>query len=148
MSVGRLDMNWHERVFTTAHIAVPQAISSECADYDDIAGDYLPLVVERSPQGCRWELAIPVRCELNQIVLLVKPNLQWNGFCFQVFFEGLVAGPRWHQECASHIEASLLLSLNAEQTDRPVAGCIWPAGITVTLLPVTLPGRGHSIFPM
>lgn len=141
-----IPQNWHEIVPPTMHISISEVKDGSASDCGSLEGDYLLSILERSPNGCRWELAFPTMHDFSQIVMTARPDFISGEYELRAFFEGTVAGPQWSTN-ASAVTQKVDLLFDAQAVPLHSLRCQWPAKVIATPMQAALPTRGHHISP-
>lgn len=145
MSTYESEPRWHEAVFPTLHLTLTKPDNHGCAESEDFEGDYLLSISERSPGGCRWELAIPPKCGLGTMVVVVQPSQNESVFESHIYIEGTSAGPQWRAIGLADFKSAYSARFDSKSAANPTAGCNWPQIVQVTPVSAALPSRGHHL---
>lgn len=140
--------SWHQHIAPTMHVVISEVKAAECVDAETLSGDYILSVVKRSPDVCRWEVAIEPKCGLDRVVLLVRASTPGGPATSHVYFEGHVAGPQWGGVLSALDYKSTTVNYLASEVMNPVAGATWPEEVQITAITTELPKQGHEISPL
>lgn len=146
--MNRTKWNWHEYVSPAIHVSVPEASNETDARAGDLLGNYILQIVERSPLGCRWELAVNPVYGLDRLIILKKPAKSNDELTVQGFMEGVEKGPRWFGTSKIHAEIGYSMVLIRQLEEWEKWNRWWPTEITITQLKESVPSMGHLITPM